>query len=232
MALIKFGALIDTIKGEIGSAVIQGGRYGSIIKVNAVNNKKKGVKASTLQRTRRQSLAYISKKWKSLTDAQRLTWDDMLTFWTFINKFGAVWNGTAYMIFCNWNLNLQFLYGTYLDGSPTYTALFNPAMVISSYSIEGDFTTQNTDIRARGQRFATFLTFPTYSSNDVNHLQFYYFAHAAIANENAISRKAVIAAIPNFNPVVGQFFYFKIFTFHVNYPKLSFETLYKIEIIA
>lgn len=70
MAKIIFSSLVSGLRGKIGGTIFQGGRYGFIARQNFYPFNP----SSEKQKKARGRLGGISKQWKELTDAERLSW--------------------------------------------------------------------------------------------------------------------------------------------------------------
>lgn len=51
----------------------------------------------------------ITKGWSKLTVGERASWSGLLGVWTFVNKFGDTYDGSAYQIYTAANINRMSL---------------------------------------------------------------------------------------------------------------------------
>jgi len=122
MARVKFGSVVTGIKGKVGGQVFQQNRYGWTLRQKPIatgNN-------SASKSAKRQMLLQVSQHWRTLTDAQRIGWNDMAPSWPHVDPFGDPVQLTGYNLFCMVSLNLLTIGGTIVDAASlpaTITAL-------------------------------------------------------------------------------------------------------------
>lgn len=233
MARGKMGAFMTDIKGSVGGTSFQGSRSGLSIK-NKGQKPKVGVRGwDSAFVSRKINFSTIAKLWGTLTDAQRLGWSNLLGTWQFINKFGDTYNGSAFQIFTACNLNRIALGLTPLNDVPAVNPAFDPELTFSDFQI-GATTFNRIIAGAAAQGQYAFLSF----SNVVNPSVGYPRTKALVSFPALIPAPAtinwysVISLIPGFVPVAGKVFYIRMWTAWADYPKKSFETIYKINIVA
>lgn len=105
MAFVKPSALISDIKGKLNGSYFQSKKNG--ITVNNINSRNKGKFTANVQvQKQKGNVAYVSKAWRGLTNAQRATWGTAASSMTRVNKNGVEYVPTGYQIFLQYNLNL------------------------------------------------------------------------------------------------------------------------------
>lgn len=233
MARGKMGAFMTDIKGSVGGTSFQGSRSGLSIK-NKGRGKRGGRMAQedvTLER--RLAFSTIAKLWGTLTDAQRLGWSNLLGTWQFVNKFGDTYNGSAFQIFTACNLNRIALGLTPLNDVPAVNAAFDPELTFSDYQI-GATTFNRIIAGAAAQGQYAFLSFSNVVNPSVGYprTKVLFSFPALIPAPATLNWYSVISLIPGFVPVAGKVFYIRMWTAWADYPKKSFETIYKINIVA
>jgi len=104
-AKIQYGALVTELKGKIGGTVFQSGRYG----FQARNKPQAFRNPSVTQSHIRGVILTISKNWRTLTQAERDSWDAVAPSWPAVDAFGNPMLLTGYNVFCKcnfWRWNL------------------------------------------------------------------------------------------------------------------------------
>lgn len=122
MASVQYGSIITEIKGKLQGQVFQGGNVGNILR-NKGYISGNGVNRRNIQNNK---LAAITAAWKTLTDAERLTWDALKPSWIFYNKFGASYQGNGFQIYTACNLNLVTIGEPPTNTAPSPVAIADP----------------------------------------------------------------------------------------------------------
>ena len=78
MAKVKYGAFITEIKGHVGGTTFQASRGGFTIKNKGRKVVVRGWDTSQATNQRKLNFSAIAKMWSTLTDAQRLGWNNLL----------------------------------------------------------------------------------------------------------------------------------------------------------
>lgn len=99
---VQFGTIITDLKGKSQGQIIQGGRYGSILRANT----KPITRSTSINSQPRISLSAVSSTWKSLTPTERLDWGNLASTLTRYNAYGVPYVPTGFQIFCELNSNL------------------------------------------------------------------------------------------------------------------------------
>lgn len=101
MASVKFGSLITGAAGKVGGQILQRGRTGSQLRNLSQPVRVRSSASSIIQ----QNFSSTSSKWKSITNTQRTSWNDLAATLTRLNKWGDTYVPTGFQIFCEFNLN-------------------------------------------------------------------------------------------------------------------------------
>lgn len=101
----KFGAIIVAGSGKLGGHVAAKNRSGSYLrtKVTPVNPQ------TTFQSAIRNRLATLATAWGSLTDAQRLAWNNAVNQYKGTNIFGDIVNPSGFNLYTRLNSNLGLI---------------------------------------------------------------------------------------------------------------------------
>ena len=121
MARIKFGALVESIRGSIGGTTFQSSAYGFTVKAKSNIAKPNSIR----QQQRKISMQSISRAWRSLTSANRLSWDVYASLFVVPSKLNKDSNLNGYNYFLKYNLLL------FPEGIPSILA--DPTVSTSSY---------------------------------------------------------------------------------------------------
>lgn len=99
MAKVQYGVIVTDMKGKIAGQVFQGGNIGNVLRNKGyVPGIKSGARSIATSNMMRNTTA-----WKSLTDAQRETWNEAALEWPFVDKFGRTYTGSGYQMFVAYN---------------------------------------------------------------------------------------------------------------------------------
>ena len=171
--------------------------------------------------------------WGTLTDAQRLV-GLILGTWQFINKFGDTYTARLFKYLRLANSNGVALGLTPLNDMPAVNPALDPGLLtFSDYQI-GATTFNRIMAGAAAQGRYVFLLF----SNVVNPSVGYPRAKtlgsfpAILPAPATINWFSVIRQYLALFPLLVKFFIFVPWTAWGDYPKKSFETIYKINIVA
>ena len=106
---------LGELKGSIGGTTFQGGNNSSIIRQRSY---RRG--SNTLIRGAATArLGGFATLWRGLSAADKLTWEVLATTYTFYNKFGRPYFGSAYQVYVSLNTYSGNLIGTYYATAPT-----------------------------------------------------------------------------------------------------------------
>tara|TARA_R110000737_G_C14569431_1_gene483844 strand:- start:167 stop:847 length:681 start_codon:yes stop_codon:yes gene_type:complete len=129
MALIKMGAWIVDVRGKIGGTVFTKGRSGAVArnKVTPVNPR------TTRQSAVRAALGALSQAWRTLSQAQRDSWNAAVSSFSRTNIFGDSVNPTGKNLYVGLNTNLEKVSGTAITVPPTPAEITAP--IITSMNV-------------------------------------------------------------------------------------------------
>lgn len=99
MASVKFSAFMPEINGSIGGTTFQRSRSGFSVRNKPLPRNPR----STVQSLLRVQWAYLSQVWRTLTDAQRNSWDNVAPSWPAVDKFRnpVILSGFSVFMLCN-----------------------------------------------------------------------------------------------------------------------------------
>lgn len=111
MAVVKFSGLITDMKGKIGGTSFQGGTAGTIIK--SINYKRNGSKLTKADAGRvvnqKALIANLSSTWRTLSNAERDSWNTGAVNYPFKNKYGENYTGSGFQVFMHLNAGLELI---------------------------------------------------------------------------------------------------------------------------
>jgi len=236
MAIVKFGAIVTGIKGKVGGQVFQGGRSATIFK-----NKGNSIGASSGRQTAyigddkslsRTNFAIVTKHWASLTDGERTSWSALIGVWTFFDKFGDVYEGTAYQIFTAVNLNRLSLELALLDTAPIKVDASDEVYSITNYSLTTgwNLTRLNQPVPAQNQYIQ--LSFPQNPTRNLGSIGFFKGATTSFGGLGPLDLSSAYEALIGYEPPLGSFVYLKLWTCNPAYPRQQFKITLRSEVVA
>lgn len=232
MASVKYGSIVTEIKGKVGGQTFQSSKAGFSLKNNG-QKPKVGVRGWDLVSvTRKSSFSSVTKSWSKLTDSERASWLSLVGTWTFINKFGDVYNASAYQIYCAANINRRLLELAQLTTSTSYLAAYDPGASYTDYSISGVFLGSIANASAQTQKSFVQVTWYGNPTQQVNKLRIAASLSYDIPAVGTTSLKALIQSFFGGHPPLGSVFYIKIWTCWASYPKAQFYKEFKINVVA
>ena len=119
MASIKLGAIVADIKGKIAGNYFAKRKNTTILAVCGSKLTKADAGRTALQSSRN-SLALVSRQWKSLVPEKQLQWESAASLLTWFTKVGIAYTPSGYQVFSQCNLNL-FKCGQNLIKSPIHS---------------------------------------------------------------------------------------------------------------
>jgi len=110
MALLKLTALNAGIKGSIAGTTFQGSVSGQVMKTKPTkgnldaNGKLTLADAGRVLQSKRH-LAFLSTRWRMLSNAERRSWATGAINYPFINKWSEVYTGSGFQVYMQLNIN-------------------------------------------------------------------------------------------------------------------------------
>lgn len=102
MASIKSGSIVSDIRGKVGTEIYSRNKFGSYVKSYAVPVQP----GTAFQDTAQDRLATCIASWQSLSDADRLAWNDYAGSVSFSNGVGLPSKLSGYNLFVSRKMNL------------------------------------------------------------------------------------------------------------------------------
>lgn len=138
---MKFGALVVAGSGKIGGHVASKNRGGSYLRTKTTPSNPQTAK----QQEARGLLASLSSQWKTLTEEQRLSWDNAVSQFASSDIFGDMRNPSGINLFVKLNANLVNTNRDVLLAAPskieTISALLDYATGdVSAMTLEAGFS--------------------------------------------------------------------------------------------
>jgi len=116
---VLLGDAIADQRGKSGGMVYQKGRYGLIKRVKSTPTNPQ----STYQQNARANFTANSQAWRSLTDAQRLTWSNSVGNFQITDVFGRHYSLSGSALYNRINNNIVNAGGTVITSAPTPIAV-------------------------------------------------------------------------------------------------------------
>lgn len=236
MAVVKYGAIVTEIKGKVGGSVFQGGRSGGIIKNNGYRLVK-SIRGGDLKRLQggqiaRTNFSIVTKSWASLTEVQRSNWDALLGVWTFINKFGDVYNGTAFQIYTAVNINRLILEEILLSDAPIKANATDPVITVADYSLGGTWDIATTVEVIPDQKVVLSFTLPQAATKNFGSTSPIVVSVVVISIAAGFDAKGLYQTFFGTDPPLGSIFYMTSWTAIADYPRKQFLQTFKVNVIA
>lgn len=232
MAQIKYGAIITEIKGKIGGTVFQACRGGFAAKNKGNSSRRRGLLESIQDENQRTHFSQVTKGWSKLTEGERASWSSLLGVWTFVNKFGDTYDGSAYQIYTAANINRMSLGLSPLTSAPVADSAVDPIFTWADYSISGTFVGSYTNNLADFQYAFMSLSQYANATTPPNKLRKIFNGALELKSPRSYNFKSAVQAIYGGNPPLGSFFYIEMWFCKPDYPKAQFKQIFKIEVIA
>lgn len=236
MAQVKYGSIITEIKGKIGGTVFQGCRGGFAAKNRGkgIHDKAKGYgqRHDGTHVVQQRNFSAVTKGWSKLTVGERASWSSLLGVWTFVNKFGDTYDGSAYQIYTAANINRMLLGLSPLSSAPVADSAVDPLFTWANYSISGTFVGSYTNTGADFQ-FA-FMSLSQYANATTppDKLRKISNGGMELKSPRTYDFKSAVQAIYGGNPPLGSFFYIEMWFCKPDFPKAQFKQRFKIEVVA
>ena len=113
MAILKMGAIVTNISGKVGGQTFGIGKSGQYLK-----NTGSYINARTVKRTGSNTLlASITAKWRTLTQAQRDSWDAATVNFPYVNRLGNTEYYSGFNLFTKFSVNLALI-GLGINNNP------------------------------------------------------------------------------------------------------------------
>lgn len=103
MPKIKLSALATDIKGKSGGSVFSSNKGGTYFR----NNPSGGGKKSQAWDAQKNKFGDLSKRWRNLSDPEKLAWENMASNYPFTNAFGEPYTASGFQLFMSLNGNLK-----------------------------------------------------------------------------------------------------------------------------
>lgn len=150
MATMKLTAFNGGMKGKIAGTIFQGGKMGQVVKNAPILNISKGglidASAAGSKLTKadagrglqvRKYVTRIATKWRTLSVADRLTWNTGAISFPFKNKFGETYTPSGFQVFMSINIKLLKIGMDILNVIPANGGLHDSDDFTTAYSTTG-----------------------------------------------------------------------------------------------
>lgn len=155
MARIKFGLAISDIRGSISGTTFSSGTYGAYARRRAVPTNPNTAKQGTVRAT----FATLSSAWRSLTEAERLTWITQAVNYTNLNSFGDNVPLTGQALFMRCNLNLASVGNAMINSALPPKTLVPASWVSFDADVSADtITLSNLSATDATTKYAIYMT--------------------------------------------------------------------------
>ena len=236
MAIVKYGAVVTGIKGSVGGTTFQGGRSGGIMK-NKGAQLGQGQKRKTPPSVKGVVIAMrnfgtVTKAWASLSVGERVSWEGLIGVWTFTDKFGDVYNGTAYQIFTAANINRLTMLLPILTTAPVKVDAVDPVINMSDYSLSGTWDLNRTVAPAETQYITAYFSFAQNETKNVGSITFRLGGSVSYPGTGTDNARVFYLATYGIDPPLGSYVYIRFWQCVPAYPKQQFLQVIKSLVVA
>lgn len=232
MAVLKYSAIVDEIKGSINGQTFQGGPAGPIIRSKPVPLATKSSQVSASQQYNRGVFSFFAKRWSSLTPAQRASWSTLVGIWTFTDKFGNTYNGSPFQIYRALNMNLVTNGLSGVSTAPSY-ATGTPITIDNiDFDLSGGLDVTIVDPGTYDSTFQIWCSPPVKASTSFVNTFAVKLANETPSGADTFDVKdAYIGAFGNVPPL-GSFVWVKTQQFVPSYPRYEYAQYNLVEVVS
>lgn len=218
MANVQFGSIVTDLKGKVQGQVFQGGNVGSVLRNKGYT---KGIPSSSRQAATGK-LSTITALWRSLTSVQMAAWAAISDGWTFVNKFGVTYQGSAFQIFTSYNTQLLSI-GEAAQTTPHVvevpTTMTSPLIAVSTNAgVYTDIDVQFGNNGATNDVIAVFASAPRSAGKNTNHVRFKKIFTASLNGVNEVDNDTIYQNLWGVAPI-GSTVVVKIIIYDKRYPR-------------
>lgn len=238
MARAKYGAFITEIKGKVGGTVMQSCKGGFMVRnaplSNVIRSRNPPFQAGIINDLRQNQLNFstVQKSWSQLTQAERDTWSSLVGIYTFTNKFGDPYNGTAFQIYTSINSLALIMEIPLLTSAPVQNLAFDPGFTTSDYSISGTWDVTSTNPSGVGQLIPSFSSRPVGASQPFSKARLSKAFIAVYAGAGTANIKPAYDAVFGAATEVGSVIYSRRWVSFADYPMIQYEQTVKTLVVA
>jgi hypothetical protein len=216
MATLQFGTIVTDAKGKIGGQVFQGGFNCKVLRNSSYNT---GTRSPRRQGSTG-NLSYVAGFWKSLSNIERAEWEAITDVWTFTDRFGNVYEGTGYQVFCSYNKALVDM-GLYMVGEPA-PPVVAPGFSLTSVQVDGPGNIRVTWSMEAGSNsivsiYMTRALTPGLNSRNLRFRKIVQFDDSGTSPFNSLSTYQPVWG----QPLLGSTIYWRLLVRNAVYPRLN-----------
>jgi len=236
MASVKLSAVVTAIKGKVGGSVFQGSRVGTTLKNNRISKKKSGAivlqNEGEIMRAISNNFGQVTKYWSQISEADRNSWSALVGVWTFLNKFGDVYNATAFQIFTACNRNSLTFNNTLMAVAPIKIDAVFPVFTLSNYSVSGTFDLTVVNAITVPQFMVISATFQNNATRSPKNIPKKIITVQDVNGQPTIDLKPFYIQRIGRNPQTGGTIHLSIWTAKNTYPKKQFIQEFIVDVVA
>lgn len=137
----KWGALMVDGRGKIGGHVASKNRGGAYLRTKVTPSNPN----SSAQSKARSILSSLSQQWRTLTDTERLAWNEAVKDWATTDIFGDAKNPSGLNLFVKVNSNISNVEGDLLTTPPEKMEVPSSNLASISYDVSSGILSVNID---------------------------------------------------------------------------------------
>ena len=205
MASILFGLVVTDARGKLGGHVFTKGRSGNTLRTKGIPTNPQ----TAAQQAIRAALGALSSAWRSLTEAQRASWNSAVESFMKTNVFGNSYAPSGKNLYVSLNQNLSNAGQTAIESAPEPAAV--SAAAISEFNINLGFMGMQLSWAdtTTGQTVLVFVTPPMSAGKYFVKSQYRLLSTAVQSSGSPLELWTAYAARFG-TPVAGQKVYAKV----------------------
>ena len=216
--------------------MFQGGRSGGVMKNNTTSNKGNATGSLELetssQEEKKTRFSEVTKAWSFLNGGERDSWVALIGVWTFIDKFGDVYDGTAFQIFTAVNINRLTLELPLLSTAPIKVDAIDFDLSLSNYSLSGSWNLTRALAPPEAQYMSISISIPANATKNVSSIAFRVAGSSERTTAGVSNLKPLYNLVYGYQPPLGSFVYMRVWTALAAYPRKQFLVILKSEVVA
>jgi len=204
---MKFGAIVTDGRGKIGGHVASKNRQGAYLRTKVTPSNGQ----TSFQQGVRNLFTQLSQAWRSLTQAQRDSWNGAVASFSKTDIFGDLRNPSGANLFQKLNNNLQSVGVAILTDAPLPVEVPNTSLIeITETAVTGAMNLVLSDAVALGSSLKVFATAPMSPGKNFVKSEFRLITTLDAETATPVSVNTEYLAKFGAAPLFGQKVFFKV----------------------
>jgi hypothetical protein len=204
---LKFGAIVTDGRGKIGGHVATKNRSGAVLRTKVTPTNAQ----TSFQQGVRNLFTQLSQGWKSLSQAQRDTWNAGVSAYAKTNIFGDLVNPSGSNLYQKLNNNLTRIERPILSNCPAPVEVPNTYIVeISETDVTGSLNLVLSNTIAGDSSLLVFATAPLSQGKNFVKSEYRFLKYLISADLSPVDVNDIYIAKFGAKPLKGQKVFFKV----------------------